>query len=95
MRKSYESLQNDYDRLRSLHNAMVAGVEAQNKELEALRIENVFYKEQLANADRRVDISKDIVSINISQSQEEITKLSNEIIALHAEVKRLNKELRN
>lgn len=86
-KKSYIQLEKDYEVLRRVHNNLVVAVERINIEMEALRNDNIFFKDQLANADQRVVISKEIVANNIKQMTEENNALVEEIVELKKEIK--------
>lgn len=88
-KKPYVQLEKEYNDLRRLHNSMVNAVEGITNRMTFLEEENIFYKEQLVNADKRVVISKDIVANNIQQMSEENSKLVEEILLLKKEIKQL------
>jgi len=62
-------LKNKYSKLRLLHASTVRAVQRFEVENKLLRKSYEFYKEQLFNADKNVNIQKKIVIDNLMQSQ--------------------------
>lgn len=81
--------QEDYDALRRLHNSMVLALEDLQKENTALQGEVALLNAKLVNAQRAVDINKEIVRNALTLQNKIQTEYGQEIQELRAKVKAL------
>jgi len=88
-KKPYKQLENDWNTLRRHHISLKAATEQLEEEVVRHRAHSKFCTEQLENADKNVQIQKQITRDSIAQSQAEHDNLVKEILELKVEIKKL------
>ena len=84
-----DKTQTDYDSLRRIHESTNITVEKLEQELTKLRAENMLLLAKLANAQKALDINKDIMRNALTEQNKMQVEYGNEIQELKAKIKKL------
>ena len=84
-----DKTQTDYDSLRRIHESTNITVEKLEQELTKLRAENMLLLAKLANAQKALDINKDIMRNALTEQNKMQVEYGNERQELKAKIKKL------
>ena len=87
-----KELQNNYDALKRLHDSTNEAVRMLEEKLRLIMTDNAILQANVENADKRVEIQKQVVIDNLRMTQKEKDKLVEEIMTLRNIIKGLRAE---
>jgi hypothetical protein len=86
-----DKTQTDYDSLRRIHESTNITVEKLEQELTKLRAENMLLLAKLANAQKALDINKDIMRNALTEQNKMQVEYGNERQELKAKIKKFKR----